>query len=88
MSRMVLTALLTSDPLHLPPYARAHYARARKAVNPRFASLTGRPVPGYAAAEFWLRKEAALALAAAQTDALKQGVSTRRLRLLSSAAGN
>ena len=51
-------------------------------------NFTGRPVPGYAAAECWLRKEAALALAAAQTDALKQGVSTRRLRLLSSAAGN
>jgi zinc D-Ala-D-Ala dipeptidase len=43
----------------------------------RYAGLnnfTGRPVPGYAAAECWLRKEAALALATAQTDALKQGL--------------
>ena len=37
-------------------------------------NFTGRPVPGYAAAECWLRKEAALALAAVQTDALKQGL--------------
>jgi zinc D-Ala-D-Ala dipeptidase len=37
-------------------------------------NFTGRPVPGYAAAECWLRKEAALALATAQTDALKQGL--------------
>lgn len=42
----------------------------------RYASsdnFTGRPVPGYAAEECWLRKEAALALATAQTGALKQG---------------
>ena len=37
-------------------------------------NFTGRPVPGYAVAECWLRKEAALALATAQTDALKQGL--------------
>jgi len=37
-------------------------------------NFTGRPVPVYAAAECWLRKEAALALAAVQTDALKQGL--------------
>jgi D-alanyl-D-alanine dipeptidase len=37
-------------------------------------NFTGRPVPGYAAAECWLRKEAALALATVQTDALKQGL--------------
>jgi D-alanyl-D-alanine dipeptidase len=37
-------------------------------------NFTGRPVPGYAAPECWLRKEAALALAAVQTDALKQGL--------------
>ncbi len=36
-------------------------------------NFTGRPVPGYAAAECWPRKEAALALAAVQNDALKQG---------------
>ena len=37
-------------------------------------NFTGRPVPGYAAAECWLRKEAALALANVHTDALKQGL--------------
>ena len=37
-------------------------------------NFTGRPVPGYAAAECWLRKEAAFALATAQTEALKQGL--------------
>jgi D-alanyl-D-alanine dipeptidase len=37
-------------------------------------NFTGRPVPGYAAGQCWLRQEAASALALAQVDALKQGL--------------
>jgi D-alanyl-D-alanine dipeptidase len=38
-------------------------------------NFTGRPVPGYRAAQCWLRAEAAKALAAAQTEARAQGFS-------------
>jgi D-alanyl-D-alanine dipeptidase len=44
----------------------------------RYASadnFTGRPVPGYKAGQCWLRREVALALAAAQKDAEAQGLS-------------
>jgi zinc D-Ala-D-Ala dipeptidase len=37
-------------------------------------NFIGRPMPGYEAAQCWLRQEAALALAMAQTDALQQGL--------------
>jgi zinc D-Ala-D-Ala dipeptidase len=37
-------------------------------------NFTGRPVPGYAGAQCWLRREAASALALVQADAIKQGL--------------
>src|SRR5262245_50457843 len=37
-------------------------------------NFTGRPVPGYAIAQCWLRQEAASALALVQSDASKQGL--------------
>ncbi|ACB94848.1 M15 family metallopeptidase [Beijerinckia indica] len=60
-----------------PDFVRLQDVAPSIAQDMRYAgsnNFTGRPVPGYAAGTCWLRREAALALAAVQKDAEAEGL--------------
>ncbi len=78
--KLILAGILSATPACAgePPRGFARLADVAPGVaqDMRYAradNFTGRPVPGYRAAQCWLRAEAAAALAAAQADAHARG---------------